>query len=123
MNDIQLNWFKISKYLGEYSRVVHDRAYTTEEIQQLLTKADERMKVVILLLASTGVRVGAIPDLRLQDLTKIESYDLYQITFYENSSEEYYCFCSPECPATIGSYLAYRERYGEKLKPDTPLYP
>jgi integrase len=41
MNDIELNWFKISKYLGEYNKVAHDRAYTTEEIQQLLTKCDD----------------------------------------------------------------------------------
>src|SRR2546422_9088995 len=39
MNGIQLNWFMIKKYLGEHKRVVKDLAYTTEEIQQLLSKA------------------------------------------------------------------------------------
>ena len=52
-----------------------DRAYTTEEIQQLLVKADERTSVVILLLASTGIRIGAVPDLKLKHLTKIKDYD------------------------------------------------
>jgi integrase len=121
MNDVTLNWYKIGRYLGEYNRVVHDRAYTTEEIQQLLTKADERMRVVILLLASSGMRIGAIPDLKLRQLKKVENYHLYQIVVYENSNDEYYCFCSPECAEAIRSYLAYRERYGEKLKPDAPL--
>jgi integrase len=121
MNDIELNWFKISKYLGEYNKVAHDRAHTTEEIQQLLTKCDDRMRVVILLLASTGMRIGAIPDLKIGNLTKIQKYNLYQIVVYENSNEEYYCFCSPECAIAIDSYLAYRERYGEKLKPNSPL--
>jgi integrase len=72
MNDVILNWIKISQYLGENTRKFKDRAYTTEEIQTLLTKADERMRVVILLLASTGMRIGGTIDLKLKHLTKIE---------------------------------------------------
>jgi integrase len=121
INDISLNWYKITKYLGEYKRMVKDRAYTTEEIQKLLTKADERVRVIILLLASTGMRIGAIPSLKFEDLSKIEKYGLYQISVYSGSEEEYYCFCSPECASAIDSYLAYRERYGEKLTPKSPL--
>ena len=121
MNDVILNWKKVSSYLGENTKRFKDRAYTTEEIQQLLTKADERMRVVILLLASTGIRIGAIPDLKLKHLTKIENFDLYQITVYENTKDEYYCFCSPECANAIDSYIAYRERCYEKITPESPL--
>jgi integrase len=121
MNDVLLNWKKISQYLGQDTKRFKDRAYTTEEIQQLLTKADERMRVVILLLASTGMRIGAVPDLKIRHLTKIESYKLYQIVVYENSKEEYYCFCSPECAAAIDSYLQYRERHYENITPNSPL--
>jgi integrase len=123
MNDVVLNWKKISNYLGENIKLFKDRAYTTEEIQQLLTKADERMRVVILLLASTGMRIGAIPGLKLKHLTKIEHFGLplYQITVYENTKDEYYCFCSPECATAIDSYIAYRERCYEKIGPESPL--
>ena len=41
MNDVVLNWKKVSNYLGENTKLFKDRAYTTEEIQQLLVKADE----------------------------------------------------------------------------------
>jgi integrase len=98
-----------------------DRAYTTEEIRQLLAKADERIRVVVLLLASTGMRIGAIPDLKMKHLTKVEDHSLYQITAYENTREEYYCFCSPECANAIDSYVAYRERYYEKISAESPL--
>ncbi len=121
MNEIELNWFKISKYLGEPTKVVRDRSYTTEEIQHILTKCDERMRVVILLLASTGIRLGAVARLKIGSLTKIDEYSLYQITVYENTTSEYICFCSPECTRAIDSYLSYRARYGEKLKPEAPL--
>lgn len=58
MNDVVLNWKQVSNYLGENTKLFKDRAFTTEEIQRLLTKADERMRVVILLLASTGIVLG-----------------------------------------------------------------
>ncbi len=121
MNDVVLNWKKVSNYLGENTKIFKDRAYTTEEIQRLLTKADERGRVVVLLLASTGMRIGAVSGLKLKHLTKISDYNLYQITVYEKTKEEYYCFCSPECAIAIDSYMAYRERCYEKVGPDSPL--
>ena len=111
----------MSNYLGENTKVSKDRAYTTEEIQQLLEKADERSRVLVLLLASTGMRIGAIPDLKLKHLTRIEEYNIYQITVYENTKEEYYCFCSPECASAIDSYLKYRERCYERIGVESPL--
>ena len=69
------------------------------------------------------MRIGAIPDLKLEHLTKNENFGLclYQITVYENTKDEYYCFCSPECANAIDSYIAYRERCYEKITPDSPL--
>lgn len=48
-------------------RIRKDRAYTHEEISKLLEVAELRMRVVILLLASSGVRLGAIPLLKLRN--------------------------------------------------------
>lgn len=121
MNDVVINWKKVSNYLGVNTKLFKDRAYSTEEIQQLLTKADERMRVVILLLSSTGMRIGAISGLKLKHLVKIEEYNLYQITVYENTKDEYYCFSSPECANAIDSYIAYRERCYERIGPESPL--
>jgi Phage integrase family. len=70
INDILLNWKKINAFLGQNNKVVNDRAYTKQEIALLLEKANERMKVVILLLASTEMRIGAIPALRIRNLKK-----------------------------------------------------
>ena len=73
MNDLVINWTKVSNYLGENTKSFKDSAYTSYEIQRLLTKADERMRVIILLLSSTGMRIGAIPSLKLNHLTKCEN--------------------------------------------------
>jgi integrase len=123
MNDITLNWQKISCYLGEKKRVVNDdgQCCSTQQIQQILTQCDERMRCVVLLLASTGMRVGAVPLLKLKNFTKIEEYNFYKIVVYEGSEEQYFTLCTPVCTAAIESYLAYRERSGERLEKDAPL--
>ena len=47
MNDIVLNWDKITCYLGEKKRVVNDSiCYSTQQIKQLLSQCDERMRCV-----------------------------------------------------------------------------
>lgn len=73
-------------------------------------------------MASTGCRIGAIPNLRLSGLKYVEDYQLYQITFYEHSKKDaYYSFCTPECGKYINEYLDYRKRCGEKLNEKSPL--
>jgi integrase len=125
-NDIELRWKKIKSYVGrsrsKRNNGRRDRPYTSMEIQKMLEKADERERAVILLMVSTGMRVGAIPLLKIRNLVKIEKYQLYKITIYENEDEEYITFCTPECARAIDSYLEYRGRHGERLlKEDAPL--
>jgi hypothetical protein len=116
LNDVLLNKKKVFRYLGEFKRVVKDKAYTTEQIRQALQNADQRMRMIILLLASTGCRIGALPALTLGNLTKIPDCSLYKITLYEGTNNEYYTFCTREAAQTgIDPYLLYRQRCGEKL--------
>ena len=113
LNDVVLNRKKVARYLGEYKRVVKDGAYTTEQIGQMLQTADIRMRVIILLLSSTGCRVGSLPGLVLGNLTKLPQYSLYRIVYYEGTNNEYYTFTTSECAASIDNYLLYRQRCGE----------
>ncbi|MDW3644361.1 MAG: hypothetical protein QN819_05955, partial [Nitrososphaeraceae archaeon] len=65
-----LNVKKIKRYIPPKKRVNRDRAYTHEEIHSLLDICDERMRAVILLLASSGMRIGAVPLLKIRNLEK-----------------------------------------------------
>jgi integrase len=120
MNDITMNWKKIWQYQGEQYKVIDDEAYSSEQIKTLVDNADMRDKAVILLLASTGMRGGAVPKLKLKDLTPIEN--LYKIRVYKKTREQYNAFCTPETRTALDSYLEYRKRTGERLGPDTPLF-
>ena len=65
MNDVSLNKKKIKMFKGEYTKRVLDRAYTYEEIKKILDVSDLRAKTIVLLMASSGLRIGSLPDLRL----------------------------------------------------------
>jgi integrase len=125
-NDIELRWKKIKSYIGrnrsKRNNGKRDRPYTHTEIAKMLEKADQRGRTTILLMSSAGIRVGALPLLKIRNLEKIEQYGLYKITVYEGEDEEYTTFCTPECAKEIDSYLEYRQRHHEyPLKEDSPL--
>ena len=119
INDIMLNSKKINKFLPTETRAKKNRGYSHEEVQKLLDIADERIRAVILLLVSSGCRIGAIPILHVRDIEK--SGDVYKITIYENDAQEYFSFITSEAWNAVQSYLQMRERYGEKLTPDSIL--
>jgi integrase len=123
MNDVMLNRRKIKRFLPQERRASErDRAYTHEEIAQILLNCDDRTRVLVLLMASTGMRIGALSDLRLTDLTEIADSHLYKIVVYANSPpDRYYTFCTPECKQAIDNYLDYRRRFGEPLADKAPL--
>jgi integrase len=123
-NDIEnLRWYKIHKILGRNTKKTGDRTYTHQEIQKLLRYADHRMKLVIFLLASTGMRIGALT-LQLQDLLYYKNENIYQFRVYTNDTkEEYITFCTPECSNALKEYLEYRKSKGELLTEKSWLIP
>ena len=96
MNDVTINWKKLKKFKGKYRSVVEDVPYTRRQIKSLIDRAALRERCMILLMASAGLRRGALPGLRLKDLTRIDKYDLYKITVYKKEQEQYTTFCTPE---------------------------
>jgi integrase len=117
MNDIiTLNWKKIHSFEPEPESRSEDRPYTHREIAALLTKASPRDRAIILLIASSGMRVGAIPYLQIRDLQSIDKYQIYKITVYRKSTARYYVYCSPETKKEIDAYLSWRRRLGEQIR-------
>ncbi|MGC2681664.1 MAG: site-specific integrase [Candidatus Nitrosopolaris sp.] len=122
LNEVVLNKKRIYRYLGEEERPIENRGYTTEEITKMLEVCDERVRALILFLSSTGVRIRAIIELKLEDLVSVPDYDIYQVTVYSDAKERYLTFTTPEAAKAIKVYLNYRERYGEKLTPKSPVF-
>ena len=122
MNDVTINWKKLKKFKAKNRSVVEDRPYSREQIKTLLDSCTLRDRAIILTMCSAGLRRGSIPNLRLRDIKKIEKYQLYSINVYKKEQENYVTFCTPECANAIDQYLEYRQRQGEKLQPNSPLF-
>ena len=101
-----------------------DRAYTVEEIQKMLSVCHRlREKVIVLILESTGMRIGAVHTLKIGDLSPKQTKQgkIYKIDVYSESSKHYSAYCNVETTEAIDSYLKERTDDGEIIKNDTPL--
>jgi hypothetical protein len=122
MNGFTLHWKRLKKFKAKHYSVVEDKPYTRDQIKIQVDAAPLRDKCIILLMASAGLRRGALSYLRIRDLQKIDKYNLYKINVYKKEQEGYTTFCTPECAKYIYQYLDWRKRIGEQLKPNSPLF-
>jgi integrase len=119
-HEISLPWKKIARYYPD-DVTNRYRSYTRQEISKLLSIADLRDRCIILLMASSGIRVGAIPALNIESLKKLDE-GLGLLTVYGNSKKSrYVTLVTPECISSIDEYLEYRKSQGEKINERSPL--
>ena len=119
ISDILLNTSRINRFMPAYIRSKKTFAYSHEQIQKLLEIADERMTAVILLLCSSGQRIGSLVGLHVGSLE--ETSDLFRITVYEGEPEEYVTFCSSEGRRALETYFDIRRRHGEVITAKSPV--
>jgi integrase len=78
---------------------------------------------MIFLMASAGLRIGALPILRIKDLEPNDKYNIFRISVYAKSKKSSYTtWCTPECRRHLETYLEHRERWGEHPTDDSPLF-
>ena len=120
MNDVMINYKKLRKLFPKKVKKGNERGYTIEEIRKIIKNTkSKRNKALVLLFASSGVRLGAIPDILLKHLSKIN--ESYAIKIYEDETEEDYIFTTPEATKAIDEYLVQRKKDGEYVDQDSPL--
>jgi len=123
VNDVLLNWKKIKKFVHPTKTgneiAGRDRGYRLEEIRQILDLSDQRSKTIFLILASTGIRIGALQSMKIGDLEKVD--DLYKVRVYSGDKEQYTTFTTPECAKEIDTYLNFRKRRGEIINSESYL--
>lgn len=118
MNDITLNWKKITRGIPRAKRYSTDRIPTLEEIKQLIRYPDRRLKSAILVMMSSGIRIGAWDYLRLGDITPIEKNGKLiaaKIIVYRGEAEEYPTFITPEAYESLKEYMDFRKDHREKI--------
>ena len=135
MNDVDdgINWAKLAKLMPRARKVSSDRSPTVEEIRRLVDSADLRMKCIVLLCCSSGIRRGALGYedelgktryLTWRDVDPIVREGVVlavRLIVYRDSPDEYPTFASPEFYAALLEYKRKREVIGEVITGDSPL--
>lgn len=107
LNEIEFSWKNIKKFYPKRVPNSNQFPYDDEDILELLGATTSlRNKAFIHFLASTGVRVGAIPQLKIEDVKEIEDGAI--VTIYRDSTEEYRTCLTPESYSVLKKYLAQR---------------
>jgi len=122
MNDRTLNFKKLYKMCPETLKASGKGAWPTQDIQKMLTfTSEKRSRAVIHFLASTGVRIGVICELKCGHVSTMPG-NCKCVKIYEGSKEEYLVFLTPEASESLEQYLGERRSDGEILNDNSPLF-
>jgi hypothetical protein len=86
-----INWKRISRGIPLGRNTANDRAPTIEELRKLCEYPDRRIKSLICVMASSGIRIGAWDYLKWRDVKPIENEGgqivAARLTVYEGEPE------------------------------------
>lgn len=118
MNNVTVNWKRVYATFPERNNILDTKGWTREEISAILGQARDPMdRAVVLLLASSGVRLGGL-NMTWGDLTPIYLKDGHltedpgdggevaclALNVYAGSPERYTAFATPEAYRAIQEY-------------------
>jgi integrase len=108
--------------------VESDRAPTREELQRILNASSPRNRVMVSLLASSGLRVGAMISLRWREID-FSLPDICKITVekgagrkFTGNAKLFVTFCTPETRELLLSHKKTQEAAGISTEPDSLVF-
>lgn len=120
-NDVELRWSKINRLKPARVKKTGGEAWLTSEISKMLSFTTElRTKTLVHFIASSGIRIGALEDIKMKHMTQIE--DCKSILVYDGTNEEYVTFLTPEASSMFDDYIQKRESDGERITPESPVF-
>ena len=120
-----INWKRITRGIPSGRKAANDRAPTLEEIRKLSEYPDRRIKPIVYIMSSSGIRIGAWDSLQWKHVTSIPNDNgeiiAAKLLIYPGDSEEYYCFITPEAYTALKDWMNYRSKHGENITSESWL--
>jgi hypothetical protein len=119
VSDISIQWKKITRGLPRATQAANDRAPTIEEIKKIVEYPDRRIKPIVYVMISSGIRLGAWDYLKWKHVIPFTD-DKGKITcakliVYAGDIEEYYSFVTSEAYSCLKEWMDFRASYGEHI--------
>jgi integrase len=124
MNDRNLKYERLAKSKKKDGDDMIDSKtipYTKDQIERMLSgAADDREKAIILLFATSGIRLGALPQMKIAD-AETDQKDILALTVYRGHKEQYLTFATPQTTLHLRAY--FKKRFGslDKIDMEKPL--
>lgn len=122
MNDIIINWKKIGKGIPSEKHNADDRIPTMIEIQKLLEHPDRRLKPIVYVMISAGIRVGSWEFLKWKHVIPIKDHGnktviagRINLRNTKINNREYYSFITPEAYYSLKDWMEFRQLHGEDI--------
>jgi integrase len=120
MNNVpSINWKIIYRGLPHVKQHSDDRVPTVEEITRLVEFEDRRIKVIVLTMISSGIRVGAWDYLKWKHVIPIQKESdtiiASKLIVYGGEKEEYYTFITTEAYSALQEWMNFRASFGENI--------
>ena len=118
MSEILISWKKIMRGLPRSRSYANDRAPTIDEIKKITNYPDRRIKAIVYVMASSGIRLGAWDYLKWGHVTPIKKDDMIvaaKVRVYAGEDDEYVTFITPEAYFEVKKWIEYRIECGETV--------
>ena len=118
MNDVVVNWKKITKGMIREKQHGDDRAPTLDELRELVKYPDRRIRPIVLVMISSGIRSGAWDYLKWKHIIPIKQNGVIvaaKIIVYAGEPDFYYSFITREAYDACLEWMNFRASYGETI--------
>ena len=122
--EISLPWKRITRGMPKGRRYANDRVPTINEIKRIIEYPDRRIKPIVFMMASSGIRLGAWSYLKWGHVSPVEKDGEIvagRLRVYAEEEDEYFTFISLEAWNELSKWIKYRQDSGEEITSDSWL--
>ena len=117
-----INFKRLRRMYPAREKFTGKQAYSTDQVRFLIENTVSRaLKLVIHLMACSGVRIGALCDLKLKHLEDMPN-GCKSVLVYPDTINEYTTFITPECFEVLENYLTWRKQKGQTITKDSYIF-